>query len=100
LEKAEEELKFAMNIRPIYSKGINNLGLVYAKKGEKDKARELYLKAIKQEFPYEGAVENLVVLYLSEEKIDLAKHWLTYLYPNNSKLVDTLIKNYFGENKK
>ena len=99
LGKAEEELKFAMNIKPIYSKGLNNLGLVYLKKGENNKARELYLEAIKQDFPYAGAFENLISLYLSEGETDLAKHWLTYLYPNNKIMVDFIIKNYL-ENPK
>lgn len=94
LEKAEAELTTAMEIKPIYPKGLNNLGLVYYKKGENNKARELYLESIKQDFPYEGAFENLVLLYLKEGKGDLAKHWLTYLYPNNQELVDAIIKDY------
>lgn len=100
LDKAENELKLAMSIKPIYSKGINNLGLVYFRKGDSDKARALYFEAIKQEFPYEGTYENLALLYLSEKNINMAKHWLTYLYPNNEELVNNLIKNYQEQSKK
>ncbi len=94
LDKAEEELKFAMNIKPIYSKGLNNLGLVYFRKGDNEEARKLYLEAIKQDFPYSGAFENLILLYLSEGNMDLAKHWLTYLYGDNKELINAIIKNY------
>ena len=94
LTKAQEELEIARDIKPIYSKGLNNLGLVYFRKGDNVKARELYLEAIKQDFPYGGAYENLVLLYLKENKLDLVRHWLTYLYGNNKKLIDGTIENY------
>lgn len=99
LEKARKELELARSIKPIYSKGLNNLGLVYWKIGENKKAEEMYHAALMQDFPYDGTYENLALLYLSEGKIDLAKHWLTYLYPNNEDLVNSLIKNYIDSKK-
>ena len=100
LDKAEEELEFARGIKPIYSKGLNNLGLVYFKKGEIEKAKELYYEALRQDFPYSGAIDNLILLYLSQKDKIHAKRWLMYLYPNNEKEVDALIENYLIENKK
>lgn len=100
LEKAEEELIYAMNIRPTYSKGINNLGLVYFKQGNLAKARELYLEALRQEFPYQGAAENLSALHLAQDNYEMARHWLLYLYPNNTKDVDEFLINYKSQNIK
>jgi pentatricopeptide repeat protein len=100
LKKAQEELEFARNIKPIYSKGLNNLGLVYFRNKEYDKAIELYHEAIRQDFPYSGAFENLILLYLDQGNMKMAKHWLMYLYPQNESEIDLLIKNYLEENKK
>lgn len=100
LKKAQEELEFARNIKPIYSKGLNNLGLVYFRNKEYDKAIELYHEAIRQDFPYSGAFENLILLYLDQGNMKMAKHWLMYLYPQNESEIDLLIKNYLAENKK
>jgi hypothetical protein len=100
LPKAKEKLEYAKNITPMYSKGINNLGLVYFHLGQNEKARELYLEALEQQFPYPGAYENLVLLYLSEGNIAIARHWLLFLYPGQEKLVDQSIENYLNSNKK
>ncbi|MEX2052269.1 MAG: DUF1736 domain-containing protein [Candidatus Paceibacterota bacterium] len=97
LAKAQEELEIAMSIKPIYSKGINNLGLVYFRLGQNEKARKLYLEALRQEFPYFGAAENLVLLYLTENKPEMARHWLRYLYPGNENLIKNFIDNYYSK---
>ena len=93
LERAAEELEISRAIKPIYSKGLNNLGLVYWKQGENREAENLYMQSLQQEFPYYGAIENLVLLYLSERDYTKARHWLQVLYPNNEKLVDSIIQN-------
>src|SRR3989338_8486180 len=82
LKNAKRELEYAKNIKPIYSKGLNNLGLVYWKLGEPDKAEQMYLEAIKQDFPYLGAYENLINLYLEEKRYADAKRWLNIIFPN------------------
>lgn len=73
LENAKRELEYAKNIKPIYSKGLNNLGLVYWKLGQLDKAEQMYLEAIKQDFPYYGTYGNLVQLYTEEKRFQDAK---------------------------
>ena len=82
LKNAKRELEYAKNIKPIYSKGLNNLGLVYWKLGEPEKAEQMYLEAIKQDFPYLGAYENLINLYLEEKRYTDAKKWLNIIFPN------------------
>lgn len=84
LVNAKRELEYARSIKPIYSKGLNNLGLVYWKLGEKDKAEKMYLEALQQEFPYPGAYENLIRLYVEENRYADAKRWLHVLLPNQS----------------
>ena len=93
LDKAEEELLISKNIKPIYSKGLNNLGLVYFRQGKIKEAKKLYFEALRQDYPYAGAIENLIPLYLQEKNIEKAKFWMTFLYPNQEELIDTTIKN-------
>ncbi len=69
-------------------------------KGKYEKARELYLKALSQEYPYSGAIENLISLYLNEGNTKMAKRWITMFYPYDEATIDVLIKNYLEENKK
>ncbi len=99
LDKAEEELLISKNIKPIYSKGLNNLGLVYFRQGKIKEAKKLYFEALRQDYPYAGAIENLIPLYLQEKNIEKAKFWMTFLYPNQEELIDTTIKKYLEENK-
>lgn len=92
MENAKIELEYARDIMPVYSKGLNNLGLVYEKLGDKSGAERMYLEAIKQDFPYPGAYENLIQLYIKEKRYADARRWLNVLYPNRSSAVDDLIK--------
>ena len=64
MPNAKRELEYARDIMPVYSKGLNNLGLVYEKLGEKKKAEEMYLEALKVDMPYAGAYENLISFYI------------------------------------
>lgn len=82
LDNAKRELEYAKSIKPIYSKGLNNLGLVYWKLGKLDKAEQMYLEAIKQDFPYLGAYENLINLYLEQKRYTDAKKWFNLISPN------------------
>ena len=50
--------------------------------GEFNKAEQMYLEAIKQDFPYLGAYENLINLYLEEKRYANAKKWLNIISPN------------------
>jgi tetratricopeptide (TPR) repeat protein len=100
IEKAKSELEFARSIKPIYSKGLNNLGLVYFNMGDYTKARELYLESLEQEFPYDGAYENLADLYLTTGKIDLARHWLLFIAGGDTVAVDAYIKQYLDQTSK
>lgn len=82
LDKAAETLERSRAIMPIYSKGLNNLGLVYWKQGRPADAERLYFESLKQTYPYHGAIENMVLLRLSEQDEAGALRWLRIMYPN------------------
>jgi tetratricopeptide (TPR) repeat protein len=84
----------AQNIYGGYPKGINNLGLVYWKEGDKEKAREYFLKALSPEFPFYGAYENLALMDLEDGNYDEAKKWLLEFYSGNEKVADFYIAAY------
>jgi len=92
--EARQELETARDIAPIYSKGLNNLGLVYWKEGKNEQALAMYHEALKQDFPYAGAMENLALLYLSEGKTEDASRWLTLLFDGNQTLVRTFLNTH------
>ena len=92
LDRAREYLERSREIKPVYSKGINNLGLVYWKQGNDKDALRLYHEALRQEHPYGGAVENLILLYRSQGDTEGALRWLRIMYPN---VGDSALRNLF-----
>ena len=92
LEKAREQLEISREIKPIYSKGLNNLGLVYWKLGRNRDAERLYHEALTQKYPYSGAIENLILLYSSEKDQNKTTHWFRIMYPN---VDDSALRNQF-----
>jgi protein O-mannosyl-transferase len=82
LDKAAEQLEISRDIKPIYSKGLNNLGLVYWKQGRNREAEALYHQSLTQKYPYAGSIENLILLNLSEKDADGSLRWLRIKYPN------------------
>jgi len=59
-----------------YTKANNNLGLIYWKTEEIEKAKEQYFKAFENYPPYEGVYENLVLFYLSQGDEKNAEKWM------------------------
>ncbi len=92
LDKAAEQLEISREIKPIYSKGLNNLGLVYWKMGHNSEAERLYHEALTQKYPYAGAIENLILLNQSEQDENGVLRWLRIAYPNvsDSQLLKSL----------
>ncbi|MAF20369.1 MAG: hypothetical protein CMI55_01665 [Parcubacteria group bacterium] len=91
---AEQEALAANQIYDKYSKGINNLGLIHWKKGEYQKAKQQYFKAIRNWPPYEGIYENLFLLYLSQGQEEQAIKWLKLFFLDNPESVDSYLKSY------
>ena len=75
-KKAQEILEYSRSIKPVYARGLNNLGLAYWKIGEIDNAIASYHQALIQRVSYPGAIENLVLLYLSVGDNEGAGRWL------------------------
>lgn len=92
LSKAEEQLEISREIQPIYSKGLNNLGLVYWKQGRSEDAQKLYHESLIQKYPYPGAIENMFLLKRSEGDEAGALRWLRIMYPN---VDDSSLRNLF-----
>ena len=74
-KKAQETLEYSRSIKPVYGRGLNNLGLAYWKTGEIDNAIASYHQALIQRVSYPGAIENLVLLYAGEKDYDSANRW-------------------------
>ncbi len=91
-DRAAEQLEISQSIQPIYSKGLNNLGLVYWKQGRFEEAERLYHESLKQRYPYPGAIENLVLLNISEGDENGALRWLRIMYPNAD---DSFLRSLF-----
>ncbi len=92
LTQAQKYLERSREIKPIYSKGLNNLGLVYWKQGRLDDAEALYHESLKQKYPYPGAIENLILLNISERDEAGTLRWLRIMYPN---VDDSVLRNLF-----
>lgn len=60
-------------LKPNYTKAHNNLGTIYAKKGNYTKAEEEYRQAIMIDPQYKTALMNLALIYL--EKRDFEKFY-------------------------
>ena len=59
LDKAIEFFGKAIEINPSYVQAIYNMGLQYEYKGERKKAKELYLRAIELDNNYSPALEAI-----------------------------------------
>lgn len=92
LESAEKYLERSREIKPIYSKGLNNLGLVYWKQGRVSEARELYFESLRQKHLYPGTIENMILLKLGERDEVGVLRWLRIKYPN---VDDSSLHNLF-----
>ena len=70
LDRAEFELKTAIELSPEYVEAFNNLGTVYKLKGNLDAAAAEFSRAIKLDKDYANAYNNLGAVYLAQGKID------------------------------
>jgi len=84
---AEKELIAAQTIYDGYSKGVNNLGLVYWKTGRREAAREQFYQALKEPYPYPGAFENLALMSLEENDVVAANRWLFLFFSGDERAV-------------
>ena len=76
LEKAVEEFKKAIELKPNYGDAYHNLANVYHQMGKDDLARENYQKALEFNPGLWQSHQNLAALYFLEEKFDLAEEHL------------------------
>ena len=60
----------------LYSMAWNNLGVIYGRRGEIDKAEKAYLKAVEKRHDIPETYANLVNLYIELEKYTKAREWL------------------------
>jgi len=89
LEKAAEEFKKAIELKPNYGDAYHNLANVYHQMGKDDLAKENYQKALEFNPNLWQSHQNLAALYFLEEKFDLAeKHLLkaVEINPTNPEL--------------
>ena len=96
LVNAKIALLRAEQIYDGYPKGINNLGLVYWKEGDRELARKYFLHALDFEFPYYGAYENLALMAIEDKNWAEAKAWLMELYSGSEEAADSYIRLYRG----
>lgn len=72
LEKAVEEFKKAIELKPNYGDAYHNLANTYLQMGKKDKAVQNYQKALSVNPNLWQSYQNLAAVYFKEEKYDLA----------------------------
>jgi len=72
MTNAETAFKTALRIEADFVQGVIELGSVYEKKGQNDKALALYESYQKQYGPDVSVAESLVQVYLSKENYELA----------------------------
>jgi len=88
LEKAIEEFKKAIEIRPNYADAYHNLANVYLQMGKNEIAKENYQKALEFNPKLWQSHQNLAGLYFLEEKFDLVEEHLLKaieIDPNNQE---------------
>jgi tetratricopeptide (TPR) repeat protein len=61
---------------PLYNQAWNNLGALYGKRGDIDKAEQAYQKAIEKKHDIPETYANLVNLYIQLEEFVKARQWL------------------------
>jgi len=89
LEKAVEEFKKAIELKPNYADAYHNLANVYHQMGKDDLAKENYQKALEFNPSLWQSHQNLAALYFLEEKFDLAQQHLlkgVEINPTNPEL--------------
>jgi hypothetical protein len=84
LEKAVEEFKKAIELKPNYADAYHNLANVYHQMGKDDLAKENYQKALEFNPSLWQSHQNLAALYFLEEKFDLAEQHLLKAVEINS----------------
>jgi len=103
LEKAVEEFKKAIELKPNYGDAYHNLANVYHQMGKDDLAKENYQKALEFNPGLWQSHQNLAALYFLEEKLDLAEQHLLKaieINPTNGELYVNLSILYQKMGKK
>ncbi len=93
LVSAEVELVKANQIYDHYTKGVNNLGLIYWKTGRRDLAKQEFEKAMTPPYPYIGALENLALMSLEEGDSKKARTYLIEFFNGNGFKADEYINS-------
>ncbi len=93
LAKAEVELVKANQIYDHYTKGVNNLGLIYWKTDRRDLAKQMFEKAMTPPYPYIGALENLALMSLEEGDSKKARTYLIEFFNDNEFRADEYINS-------
>ncbi|XP_054720801.1 protein O-mannosyl-transferase TMTC1-like [Uloborus diversus] len=87
-EEAEKHFRQALSINPCHSKAYYNLASIYSKKGQRDVAEKLLLRAIHLDPEFVSAISALASLYGdSGDKSDEAERlhlWAVTLDPDNA----------------
>ncbi len=93
LEKAVEEFKKAIALKPNYADAYHNLGNIYQQMNKIDQAIESYQKAIKFNPNLWQSYQNLGGIYFNQKKYDLAREMMekaTLANPKNSNILINL----------
>jgi len=86
----------AKRIDPTYAAPYNSLGRIESERGNKEKARDLYLAALEQRPDYVPALNNLGWYYLTARDIERARKYAEQAlqhqpgYPGSKRLLDKL----------
>lgn len=94
LEKAVEEFKKAIELKPNYGDAYHNLANIYGQMGKNDLAIENYQKAISTNPNLWQSHQNLANIYHQQGKIDLVRQELEkalQINPDNQKLKEALL---------
>ena len=85
LEKAVEEFKKAIELKPNYGDAFHNLANTYQQMGKTDEAIENYQKAASINPNLWQSYQNLAAIYFNQEKFELAKQELEKAIKANSQ---------------
>jgi tetratricopeptide (TPR) repeat protein len=87
--EAEKMFLNALRIYPDYVEALDNLGLLYSRNGQPEKAINYYLKSLKIDSTNQLAITNLAVVYQKTGKLDSAKYWFLKLGKINKNNPET-----------
>ena len=79
-------------VNPGYSRACNNLGAIYAARGQLRDAEKYYKQAIEKEHGFVEAYANLVGVYIAQRDFRQARRWLQkgmMHNPDNELLMQT-----------